>query len=66
MFLRTLKNKYHCDFKRQNLKYKKCFEFTIENDNRYDCFDLYRHNKWFHVKHNISVYSYRNEKYNEI
>ena len=37
MFLRALKNKYHCDFKRQNLKYKKCFEFTIENDNRYDC-----------------------------
>lgn len=65
MFLRALKNKYHCDFKRQNLKYKKCFEFTIENDNRYDCFDLYR-TIMFHVKHNISVYSYRNENYNEI
>lgn len=65
MFLRALKNKYHCDFKRQNFKYKKCFEFTIENNNRYDCFDLYC-TIMFHVKHNISVYSYRNEKYNEI
>ena len=47
MFLRPSKYKYHCDLKRQNLKYKKYFEFiqkTIIFENNRSKFPITKDN----------------------